>query len=225
VDLRDLEPGVQRAFGRQFERRHDVAHVVAVHRPRRRRVVVLVGIWTGGSDRLPAALVWLERIGTVCGTGLARLPARVGELDPRDAALVADELGDGSERVGVVVAPDAEVLRRDAPVRLDGGGLGHHETGATDGAASEVYAVPLGREAVLVLTGVLTHRRHGHAVRYLRPAQRQRRKQVVAHCRRLAVSGGKPARSGPGLPGPRPSIPHGDAVAESARGQTVRSHC
>ncbi len=97
----------------------------------------------------------------------------------RDAALPADGLGDDRERVGVVVAPDAQVLGGDSTPRFEGSGFGHHRARTTDRTASEMVKVRVRREAVTVVTGVPTHRRYHHAIRTGRFRESQRREEVV----------------------------------------------
>jgi len=117
--------------------------------------------------------------------------ARVGELDPRHAALIADELGNRLERGGVLVAPDSGVVGRDPSGGIDGRRFGHDDAGATHGPASEVDAVPLGREPVR-LAGVLAHRRDSDSICRLYIAYRQRREQI-SHRSRVTT----PARKRP----------------------------
>ncbi len=114
--------------------------------------------------------VGLDRDVALPGPFLAGLVTRVGELDSGQPALVADELGDRLERGRVFVAPDPQVVGRDAAGRLDGRGFGHDDAGTADGPASEVDAMPLGREPV-ALTRILTHRRDGDPVFRLTVAQ------------------------------------------------------
>jgi hypothetical protein len=80
------------------------------------------------------------------------------ELDSGGGALVVNERDDALERVRLVVVPDAHVLRRDPPVRRNGGSLGEHERGAANRAAREVHEMPVVGESV---DGrVLAHGRH-----------------------------------------------------------------
>jgi hypothetical protein len=48
-------------------------------------------------------------------------------LDPGRRALQADELDDRFDRLGVLVGPGSEAVRRDPPTGFDGGRLGHHD--------------------------------------------------------------------------------------------------
>src|SRR2546426_1801472 len=73
-----------------------------------------------------------------------------------------DELHDPLEPCDVLVLPDPEVLRRDAPFRSHGARFGEHQRGAADRARAEVHEMPIVREAVLAR--VLAHGRDDDAV-------------------------------------------------------------
>ena len=86
------------------------------------------------------------------------------------------------ERLDVVVAPDPEILRADAPLGGDGRRFGEHERRAADGAAAQVDQMPVVGEAVGAR--VLTHGRDERAVRERQAAQRQRVEEMrhVVYC-------------------------------------------
>jgi hypothetical protein len=113
----------------------------------------------------------------------------VRQLDPGLAALRVDEADDPRQHRDVLVLPDAEVLRADAPFGRDGRGLGKDQRRAADGAAAEVDQVPVVREPVVA--GVLAHRGHEDAAPEIDAAQHERIEQG-RHAR--CPSGGKARR-------------------------------
>src|SRR2546425_13090051 len=70
-------------------------------------------------------------------------------LHAGDGAARVDELHDPLEPCDVLVFPDPEVLRRDAPLRSHGARFGEHQPSAADRARAEVHEMPIVREAVL----------------------------------------------------------------------------
>jgi len=189
VHLRDLEAGLAGAPGALPERINHVLDAILREFPGRPRVV-LERVRVGARrDRVPAAVVLGEWAALVLpGSRGPGFPAGVCELDAGGRALLAHELGDRLEGVAVVVAPDAEVLGRDAAPFLDGGRLRDDDAGAADRPRPQVDAVPVGREAVAGLAGVLAHRRHREAIPYRRLPQFQRR-EGVWHRRQLPTAG------------------------------------
>ena len=69
---------------------------------------------------------------------------------------------DALQRLEVLVAPDAEILRRDPPLRRHRRRFGEHQRGAADRARSEMGEVPV--VGVAVVAGILAHRRNPDAV-------------------------------------------------------------
>ena len=203
VDLRDLEAGVERALGGVGERLDDSLDRLGREPRRRRRVAVAWVRPVGRADDLVAAFVGLEHLPALPGAAGRPLAPGVSELDTRHRPLRADERGDRRQRLGVVVAPDPEVPRRDAPPWLDRRRLGHDDAGTAAGATAEVDEMPVRRQSVPVLTGVLTHRRHHHPVPEFGLAEPQRVEQVRhrAPLRRRRVND---CRNAGALPVPSP---------------------
>lgn len=85
------------------------------------------------------------------------------DLDRRNASLSSDEMCDMGQCRDVPVAPDPEVLGSDAAFRRHCGGFGKHYTRTADGAAGEVYEMPIIGEPVG--TGILAHRGDGDTIR------------------------------------------------------------
>jgi hypothetical protein len=67
----------------------------------------------------------------------------MGELDPGNRSLLADEPRDRSERFSMGVAPDAAVFGADPALGTHGGGLDHHQARTTHRTASQVDQVPV----------------------------------------------------------------------------------
>jgi hypothetical protein len=86
----------------------------------------------------------------------------MGELDAGDRALLAYEVRRAGERLEMPVAPYTQVLWGDAALRRDRCRLGEDQAGAADGAAGEMYEVPIVRHALA--RGILAHRRDADAV-------------------------------------------------------------
>ena len=118
---------------------------------------------------------WRERPVAVPRARHARLAAGVRELDGRQRALRAHELGDAGEPRNVGVVPDARIAVRDAAARLHCGRLDEHDARAALGELAEVHQVPVGHMAFA--RRVLAHRRNDDAVTRLHPAQLDRLKQ------------------------------------------------
>ena len=80
----------------------------------------------------------------------------MGELNTGYGAMRFEERRNPRQTFDVRIAPDAEILRTDPAARFDGGRLEHDERGSADGAAAEVYEMPVGRKTVH--RAVLAHR-------------------------------------------------------------------
>ena len=104
----------------------------------------------------------------------------MGQLDAGARALRVNELRDAGEGGDVVVLPDAEIARRDAAFRSDGGGFQRDQAGAALRACAEMDKMPIGGEAVL--RGVLAHGRDADAIGDREGAELKRREEWMAHC-------------------------------------------
>ena len=187
VDLRDLETDVARALRGGRERVDHLRDPVGVEPSSGRRLAALAVAPVAARIRLvgrgdglpPVRLVRGDGSAPLGGRSVGRLPPGVGQLDPRRRALRPDELDDRFDRLGVLVGPDPEAVRRDPPAGLDRGRLRHHDPGSPGGARAEVDSVPVGRQPAL--GGVLAHRRQHHPVSDLGVAERERCEQRVGH--------------------------------------------
>src|SRR5207248_3235423 len=116
VDLDHLEARLPAAPRRFAEGPQDAADLRLAQRIR--DGVALRERNGAGSHGTPAALRLRHGAAAFPGPPGARFPPRVGELDPRGGALLADEADRPRERLRVLVLPDAQVLRADPPARL-----------------------------------------------------------------------------------------------------------
>jgi 2,5-diketo-D-gluconate reductase A len=86
----------------------------------------------------------------------------VGKLNARDCALVVDEARDPRERLEVLLAPNAEILRRNPPLRRNRRGFREHKPGSANCARSQMSEMPVVGAAVD--RGILAHRRNADAI-------------------------------------------------------------
>ncbi len=86
----------------------------------------------------------------------------MGELDARERALRVDEARDPLERLEMLLAPDAEILRRNPPLGRDRRRFGEDDRRAADRARREMREMPV--VGVAVDAGILAHRRDADAV-------------------------------------------------------------
>ena len=82
----------------------------------------------------------------------------------------------GSQRLNMIILPEAEVLWTDSALRQNRGGFGKYQSSAANGAAAKMYEMPIVRGSVGA--GVLTHGRDKHAVRECDISNRERIKQM-----------------------------------------------
>jgi len=110
----------------------------------------------------------IERPVAVPGALHARLPPGVGELNRRESAEAADQLGDAFEPRHLLVRPQPGATVGDAPSRLDRRRLDEHHGRAALGERRVMGEVPLVHEAVR--RRVLAHGRDHDAVLKRKPA-------------------------------------------------------
>jgi hypothetical protein len=73
----------------------------------------------------------------------------MGNLNSGHSSLLFNKRSDLRQLVDMFVFPDAQIGRRDAPLRFDGSGFRQHQGRATDGATSEVYQMPIPSESIM----------------------------------------------------------------------------
>jgi hypothetical protein len=86
----------------------------------------------------------------------------VGKLNARDCALRDDEARDPRKRLEVLLAPNAEILRRNPPLRRNCRGFREHKPGAANRARGQMSEMPV--VGVAVDRGILAHRRNADAI-------------------------------------------------------------
>src|SRR4029077_16468509 len=91
---------------------------------------------------LPTAFAFGDCARGFPGPVCACLAASMGQLHSSHAPLFMNETDDSTQHFGVLVGPDAEVLRTDASFRKNGCCLGEHQSGATHRAAAEMNQMP-----------------------------------------------------------------------------------
>ncbi len=170
VNFDDLETAGQGAASRLRKCVRHLPNMTLVHRFRDRTSHVK-GQSAGRQDRPPSPLWQIQRRVSLPRTGCRRLAACVRQLNTGDGALPANEGGDSAQHVDLLVLPQTQILRADAPARFHRCGLGEHNAGAADGAAAQVHEMPIAGEAVLAR--VLTHRRDDDTVLQREAAERK----------------------------------------------------
>ena len=97
------------------------------------------------------------------------------ELDRRQRALTANEIGDPAVSANMIVRIDSGAFVGFAATLLHRGFLGEHDGGAAYGIFPKIHQMPIGRGSAHRL--VLTHRRHDDAIAGKNPPQRNGLKQ------------------------------------------------
>src|SRR5205823_14324565 len=129
-----------------------------------------------GHDCLPASLALGNCAGAVPWPACARLAASMGQLHSGYASLFMNKTNDSAQHLDVLVAPDAEILRTDAPLGKNGRCLGQDQSGATHRATPEMNEMPV--VSVSVAARILTHRSDEHPIRKRQISNRERIKQA-----------------------------------------------
>ncbi len=161
VDLDGVEPD---ARGAPRSHRKRIAHALqsgAIERHRRQFARPIgIGGWRYGR---PATLARHDLLAAAPRHVARRLAPGMRKLDrQRHRRMAAHRCKRPAERAFALVRPQPEIVRRDAPFRLDGGRLDDQQAGAGQREVAEVDQVPVGRQAVF--GRVLAHRRNDDAV-------------------------------------------------------------
>src|SRR6266403_1959534 len=91
----------------------------------------------------------------------ARLATGMRQLHPSHAAFLMNKPDDSSQRVNVIIHPDAQVLRTDPALGKNGRCFGKHQASTAYCPAAQMHEMPVAR--VPVRAGVLAHRRNKYA--------------------------------------------------------------
>ena len=111
-----------------------------------------------GRRRLPAAFGLGQQTAAIPRPLRTAFSPGVRQLDARRRALAVQESRDASQKLDVLVFPDAQVVRCDAPACCHRRGLRANQPGAAHRAATQMYQVPIAGESVA--GGVLAHGRN-----------------------------------------------------------------
>jgi hypothetical protein len=93
----------------------------------------------------------------------------VRQLDSRHRSLFSNKGKHTTQRLYVVVCPDAKVLRTDACICRDGRGFRYDGSGASYGSAPKMDEMPVRGKAINA--GILAHRGNNDAVRKFHAAE------------------------------------------------------
>src|SRR2546426_4359909 len=175
MNLNHPEASFAGATRRLRERTDDFLNAVSCERVRH-GITIGERQRTRGDDLLPAPCVLGNRSMTFPRPVCAGLASSVRQLHAGDTALRINEPDDSGQRLNVIVAPDAKILRADPTLWKIGGGLGKHQPSPAHCPAAQMDEMPVVR--VSVNTGILAHRRDEHTVRKRETTNRERIKQV-----------------------------------------------
>src|SRR6266850_5927837 len=103
----------------------------------------------------------------------AGLATGMRQLHPSYAALLMNKPDDSSQRLNVIVHPDAQVLRTNPALRKNRSRLGKNQSSPAYGPAAQMHKMPV--VGVSVRAGVLAHRGNKYAVR----------KRNIPNCERI----------------------------------------
>src|SRR5260370_27414411 len=106
----------------------------------------------------------------------ARLATGMRQLHPSHASLRMNKPDDSSQRLHLIIHPDAQVLRTDPALGKNGRCFGKHQSSTAYCPAAQMHEMPVAH--VPVRAAVLAHRRNKYAVRKRNIPNRERIKQV-----------------------------------------------
>ena len=189
MDLDHLEACFQGSPGAGLEGGDDLVDACLIQ-GHRQRIGLVERNGARGHHRPAALLSRLEPGSALPGRQTTCLAPGMGQLNPGDGSLRADEPGYAGQRLDVLVGPDAHVRGRDAAVAGHGRRLDHDQCRPASSTSSQMHEVPVVGQTFLGT--VLAHWGHGDAVAKGNTPDRQRTEQVYS--RYLAVVLGRPGR-------------------------------
>src|SRR5229473_2068500 len=175
VDLDDTEARFAGTTRRGGKSRNHVLNTVDRERSRH-RIVIGESQCTRSNDIVPASIIFGDHSLTCPRPVSAGLATGVRQLHPSHAALLMNKPGDSSQRLNVIVHPDAQVLRTNPALGKNGRCFGKHQSSTAYCPAAQMHEMPVAR--VPVRAGVLAHRRNKYAVRKRNIPNRERIKEV-----------------------------------------------
>src|SRR5467141_4073618 len=175
VNLNDTEARFASTARRGGKSRNDVLNTVDRERFRHRKVCA-EGQRARCNDVVPTAFAFGNSPVAFPRRVRAGLAAGMRQLHPSHAALLMNKPHDPSQRLNVIIHPDAQVLRTNPALGKHGSCFGKHQSSRAYCPAAQMHEMPVVR--VSVRAGVLAHRRNKYAVRKRNIPNRERIKQV-----------------------------------------------
>src|SRR6267142_2639745 len=127
-------------------------------------------------DIIPASITFGNRSVACPRRVSAGLATGMRQLHPSHAALLMNKPDDSSQRINVIIHPDAQVLRTDPALGKNGSCFGKYQPCTAYCPAAQMHEMPVAR--VSVSARVLAHRRNKYTVRKRNIPNRERIKQV-----------------------------------------------
>src|SRR5260370_1946368 len=175
VDLNDTEARFAGTTGGGSKSGNDVLDTVERERLRH-RIVVGESQAAWGNDIVPSPFTFGDRSAACPWPVGAGLATGMRQLHPSHAALLMNKPDDSSQRLNVIVHPDAQVLRTNPALGKNSSCFGKHQSSTAYCPAAQMGEMPVVH--VSVGAGVLAHRRNKYTVRKRNIPNRQRIKQV-----------------------------------------------
>ncbi len=161
VDLDDTEARFAGTTRRGGKSRNDVLN--AVDRERlRHRIVIGESQRARSNDILPTPITFGHHCVACPRPVGASLATGMRQLHPSHTALLMNKPDDSSQRLDVIVHPDAQVVGTDSALGKNCSCFCKHQSGTAHRAAAQMHEMPVVR--VSVRAGVLAHRRNKYAV-------------------------------------------------------------
>src|SRR6266849_6610415 len=175
MNFHDTEACFADTTRRGGKSRNDVLN--AVDRERlRHRIVIGENQRARSNDILPTPITFGHHSVACPRPVSAGLATGMRQLHPSHAALLMNKPDESSQRLNVIIHPDAQVLRTDPALGKNGRCFGKHQSSTAYCPAAQMHEMPVAR--VPVRAGVLAHRRNKYAVRKRNIPNRERIKQV-----------------------------------------------
>src|SRR5882762_3419123 len=175
VNLDDTEArftGTARGAGKSS---NDVLNTLNGERSRH-RIAISESQCARGNDIVPTTFTFGNRSVACPRRVSAGLATGMRQLHPSHAALLMNKPDDSSQRINVIIHPDAQVLRTDPALGKNGSCFGKYQPCTAYCPAAQMHEMPVAR--VSVSARVLAHRRNKYTVRKRNIPNRERIKQV-----------------------------------------------
>src|SRR5260370_2030392 len=140
------------------------------------RIVIGKGQCARGNDIVPTSTTFGDHSVARPRRISAGLATGVRQLNPGHASLLMNKPDDSSQRLNVIIHPDAQVLGTNPTFGKHSSRFGKHQSSTADCPAAQMREMPVVR--VSVRAGVLAHRRNKYAVCKRNVPNREEIKQV-----------------------------------------------